>query len=73
MSLFCESLVEFSSTNKQKENAEVSQSEDQITPALIDDDLKQNYADQMEQVYETVFTWINSKDYKVRKCGHWKV
>lgn len=67
LSMFCESLVEFSSSNKQKENGEHMQAfEDQITPALIDDDLKQNYADQMEAVYEVVFGWIYSKDYKVK-------
>lgn len=65
LSLFCESLVEFSSTNKQKDSDEPSPNEDQITPALIDDDLKQNYSDQMEQVYEVVFSWVHSKDYRV--------
>lgn len=63
LSMFCESLVEFSSSNKQDEN-DTSPKEDQITPALIDDDLKQNYSDQMEAVYEIVFSWIYSKDYK---------
>lgn len=65
LSMFCESLVEFSSCNKQKESDEPTQTDDQITPALIDNDLKQNYSDQMEAVYEVVFSWIYSKDYKV--------
>ena len=66
LSMFCESLVEFSSCNKQQDNEEPTPNEDQISPALIDDDLKQNYSDQMEAVYEVVITWMYVKDYKCR-------
>ncbi|CAD5206176.1 unnamed protein product [Bursaphelenchus okinawaensis] len=65
LTAFCESLIEFSSSNE-SENPEAVENVEYIPRQIVTQDLQQNYSDQLEAAYDIVIHWVNSKDSKCR-------